>query len=292
MSTQEGNVLQELFPEVSKQAFQEAAAAVLLPITLLRDFGFLSFTSLLGVIAVSAACLTVIVDGLMHQGAEDSTIQSLLALPLWPGSVAAYFQSWGSVVFLFCVNFLIFPIEANLEKKGEWPVVVQRAVTATALGNMIFAALGYSFFGDQTQEIVTNNLGPGDILSAVRILLCIDLLFTYPLIFAAGRDVVENAIIGADIENAMIGAGGQKGQGSQGVLEQGVLEQGVLEQGVLELLKGTSVLASFALAAPLRQARTCVCVCVCLSLSLSLSLSVCVCVYMTVCMYYTYVCVC
>ena len=282
MSTQEGNVLQELFPEVSKQAFQEATAAVLLPITLLRDFGFLSFTSLLGVIAVSAACLTVIVDGLMHQGAEDSTIQSLLALPLWPGSVAAYFQSWGSVVFLFCVNFLIFPIEANLEKKGEWPVVVQRAVTATALGNMIFAALGYSFFGDQTQEIVTNNLGPGDILSAVRILLCIDLLFTYPLIFAAGRDVVENAIIGADIENAMIGAGGQKGQGSQGVLE----------QGVLELLKGTSVLASFALAAPLRQARTCVCVCVCLSLSLSLSLSVCVCVYMTVCMYYTYVCVC
>ncbi|MFN9903508.1 MAG: hypothetical protein ACK55Z_32990, partial [bacterium] len=45
MSTQEGNVLQELFPEVSKQAFQEATAAVLLPITLLRDFGFLSFTS-------------------------------------------------------------------------------------------------------------------------------------------------------------------------------------------------------------------------------------------------------
>ena len=153
MSTQEGNFLQELFPGVSKRTFQEATAAVLLPITLLRDFGFLSFTSLLGVIAVSAACLTVIVDGLIHQGSVESTIKSLEALEMWPASITAYFKSFGSVVFLFCVNFLIFPIEANLEKKGEWPVVVQQAVTATAIGNIIFAALGYSFLATKHRRL-------------------------------------------------------------------------------------------------------------------------------------------
>eukprot|EP00802_Teleaulax_amphioxeia_P014039 Tamp_14097.p1 GENE.Tamp_14097~~Tamp_14097.p1 ORF type:complete len:510 (+),score=68.49 Tamp_14097:164-1531(+) len=200
MSAQQGNFVHELLPGVSKQAFEEGAAAVLLPITLLRSFGFLSFTSVLGIISVLSACLTVVVDGLSNQGSVDASIRALEALPLWPASITAYFQSFGSVVFLFCVNFLIFPIEANLQNKADWPVAVQRAVTATALCNFAFAALGYSFFGDQTQEIVLNNLGPGAILSAVKILLCIDLLFSYPLVIAASRDIIETAVLGANGE--------------------------------------------------------------------------------------------
>jgi len=38
-------------------------------------------------------------------------------------------------------------------------------------GNFIFAALGYSFFGNDTREIVLNNLGPGALLSSVKVLL-------------------------------------------------------------------------------------------------------------------------
>jgi len=40
-----------------------------------------------------------------------------------------------------------------------------------------------------------NNLGPGAILSAVKILLCIDLLFSYPLVIAASRDIIETGLL-------------------------------------------------------------------------------------------------
>lgn len=133
-------------------------------------------------------------DGLSAQGSLEASVQAFEALPLWPESVTSYFQSFGSVVYLFCVNFLIFPIEANMAARNQWPESVQRAVVATAGGNLLFAALAFSFYGDQTQEIVLNNLGPGGVLSAVKVLLCLDLLASYPLVLAAATDVVEKAL--------------------------------------------------------------------------------------------------
>ena len=74
MSAQEGNFLSNIVPAgTSKEAFETAAAAVLLPICCLRDFRFLSFTSVLGIVSVVAACATVIVDGLITQGSLEST---------------------------------------------------------------------------------------------------------------------------------------------------------------------------------------------------------------------------
>jgi hypothetical protein len=150
---------------------------------------------LLGVVSVTAASGTVIYDGLQTQGSLEASIRALSALPLWPQSVTSYFQSFGSVVYLFCVNFLIFPIEANMAARTQWPQAVERAVLATAAGNILFAALAFSFYGDQTQEIVLNNLGPGQVLSAVKVLLCLDLFASYPLVLAAATDIVERALL-------------------------------------------------------------------------------------------------
>merc|ERR1719238_1605509 len=142
------------------------------------------------------ACATVLFDGLSAQGSLDKSVQALQSLPLGPASVTSYFESFGTVVYLFCVNFLIFPIQQNMARGKEWPVSVQQAVTATAACNAVFAALGYSFFGDETQEIILNNLGPGELLSAVKLLLCVDLLCSYPLVLVSGRDIVEKLILG------------------------------------------------------------------------------------------------
>ena len=197
MAAQEGNIITNLVPSgTSKEVFEVAVAAVLLPICCLRDFRFLSFTSVLGIVAVVMACATVLFDGLSAQGSLDKSIQALQSLPLGPASVTSDFESFGTVVYLFCVNFLIFPIQQNMARGKEWPVSVQQAVTATAACNAVFAALGYSFFGDETQEIILNNLGPGELLSAVKLLLCVDLLCSYPLVLVSGRDIVEKLILG------------------------------------------------------------------------------------------------
>jgi amino acid permease len=95
----------------SRDAFQLAAAAFLLPIVCLRSFRFLSFTSALGTVAVAAAIAAVSAHVASEHGSVDAALAAAAALPLWPPSAAAYLRSFGSVAFLFCINFLVLPIE-------------------------------------------------------------------------------------------------------------------------------------------------------------------------------------
>ena len=43
--------------------------------------------------------------------------------------------------------------------------------------------------------MVLQNLDNGPYLSALKILLCVDLLFTFPVVFSSGRQILENAIL-------------------------------------------------------------------------------------------------
>ncbi len=44
--------------------------------------------------------------------------------------------------------------------------------------------------------MVLSNLGNGPFLSALKLLLCVDLLFTFPIVFSSGRQIMELALIG------------------------------------------------------------------------------------------------
>mmetsp|Transcript_9709 Transcript_9709/g.23389 ORF Transcript_9709/g.23389 Transcript_9709/m.23389 type:complete len:163 (+) Transcript_9709:850-1338(+) len=51
------------------------------------------------------------------------------------------------------------------------------------------------FFGTHVSSIVLNDLEEGSFyLVATKILLCADLLCSYPLVFAAGREIVEHSL--------------------------------------------------------------------------------------------------
>lgn len=62
---------------------------------------------------------------------------------------------------------------------------------------MLFAALCYLLFGAGTHGNVLENRSRGAFLTAVRVLLCMDLLFTMPMVLAAGREIVEAAAVAA-----------------------------------------------------------------------------------------------
>ena len=50
----------------------------------------------------------------------------------------------------------------------------------------------------QEQAQAPGYLENGPWLSALKLLLCIDLMFTYPIVFSSGRQILENAIIGPE----------------------------------------------------------------------------------------------
>ncbi len=108
----------------SRDVFQLGAAAFLQPITCLRSFRFLSFTSTLGTVAVAAAIAAVSAHVVQQHGSAAAIAAALSSLPLWPPSAGDYLRSFGSVAFLFCINFLVLPIERCPPARcavGTWP---------------------------------------------------------------------------------------------------------------------------------------------------------------------------
>ncbi len=98
---------------------------------------------------------------------------------------------------LFCVNFLTFPIINSMKNAEEdYSDAVSSAVAVIWVVNVVFALICLSFYGDETQDLVLQNLDNGPYLSALKILLCIDLLFTFPVVFSSGRQILENSILG------------------------------------------------------------------------------------------------
>lgn len=49
-------------------------------------------------------------------------------------------------------------------------------------------------FRDEIQSNVIGNLSNGVVLQIVRVLLCVDLLFTVPMVLAFGREIIENSL--------------------------------------------------------------------------------------------------
>jgi proton-coupled amino acid transporter len=203
MASQDGNIVQALLGPVHQDAVQLVALGVLLPICLLRDFRFLTPVVKVGIAAVFAALGVVMLDGLATQGGLSETLAAVSAQPLWPASVSDYFKSLGSIIFLFSVNYLVLPIEQSMAQPSRFGSSVDLALIATGSINLLFAILGLSFFGDGTQDVVTNNLGPGNVLTIVKLLLVIDLALSYPLVMTAGREIMERAVVGSPQSDAM-----------------------------------------------------------------------------------------
>ncbi len=65
----------------------------------------------------------------------------------------------------------------------------------TTIGNIVFAAFAYMFFGDAVKDIVINNLGKSIFVTLARIALVVDLVFTFVVVFVPCRDVVEQTLL-------------------------------------------------------------------------------------------------
>lgn len=195
------NIIRQIFPDVSKLTWEVGVAVILFPLSLVRDYSVFAFTSALGVFAVLGGILVTLASGIFVDpgGGLAVAIEAVKNLRMWPESLAdAFGGSFGTIAYLFCVNFLSFPIMNSMKEPEKFGGAVGWAVFVVWIVNVIFAILCLGFYGDATQDLVLANLDNGPYLSALKLLLCIDLLFTFPIVFSSGRQILENAVIGAE----------------------------------------------------------------------------------------------
>eukprot|EP00566_Odontella_aurita_P015415 CAMPEP_0113598632 /NCGR_PEP_ID=MMETSP0015_2-20120614/41701_1 /TAXON_ID=2838 /ORGANISM="Odontella" /LENGTH=349 /DNA_ID=CAMNT_0000506683 /DNA_START=47 /DNA_END=1094 /DNA_ORIENTATION=+ /assembly_acc=CAM_ASM_000160 len=188
------NVL-SLFPSGSEGGSNGVSQGVLvfavLPIAVLlsavRDVGRLALASLLGDASVILGMLVVLVYGgayVENFGERCVAVAPIASMPL----------AFGAVGFLFFIHFLVIPIESAMMRPEEFEDVLNVTFLACAVISAGFGILGYLFFGEETEQIVILNVEGSFFVSAVKILLCIDLLLTYPVVMRPSIEIVEKSL--------------------------------------------------------------------------------------------------
>ncbi|EKX46425.1 hypothetical protein GUITHDRAFT_138176 [Guillardia theta CCMP2712] len=172
----------------------------------LRDLRKLSFTSLLGDIAiVGGLIITIIsallVDGGMLSGGGTSWLQDhLREAPLLSFSTLPL--SFGIIAFLFCTQFLSLPIEASMLHPEQYEQAVFRTFIGTAIANIIFGLIGALTWGASVNQIVILNLNSSLVVVLVKACLCVDLFFTFPIVIFPALEMIERSLdLPSDVES-------------------------------------------------------------------------------------------
>ena len=230
------NFICETIPEVIIEVYGRSITGIsqrtiplfLLPIIMLlsylKTFKALAFTSILGNVAVLIGCMVILVYGYRNITSFNDTIfYEVINI----NTVPEYF---GNVSFLFAIHVVILPILQQLRTSPNIDIVpntdnnnsieniendnnliqrmkvVKLAYLFITTFNAAFGFIGYILFSNQTCEEdgrigpcgnILNNL-VGVIVSPIKILLCIDIMFTIPLVLAAARELIENNILEND----------------------------------------------------------------------------------------------
>ena len=182
---------------------------LILGLSFLRTLKVLTYTSLIGNIAVFAGCIGVIIYGFLFYR-QDLTFQhSFVEWKTLPRYI-------GGNTFLFAIHVVILPIMQEMDSTDSnrsKRVAIAGSFSFITIFNAIFGFVGFLLFASSECNNVTeayigpcdnilSNMTGGSILNAVKILVCVDLLFTVPLILAASRVIIEKAIFDSETVRA------------------------------------------------------------------------------------------
>eukprot|EP00934_Nitzschia_sp_Nitz4_P009037 Nitzschia sp. Nitz4//scaffold134_size62860//30009//31400//NITZ4_006327-RA/size62860-processed-gene-0.32-mRNA-1//1//CDS//3329535493//9027//frame0 len=164
---------------------------IVLPLAVLlssvRDMKHFAFASLLGDISVVLGMAVVVFYGVMYNTSDHQDVVAF-------GSINEMPLAFGAMSYLFLVHFLVLPIESSMAHPERFYSVSVVTFSACAVLSGSFGAIGYLLFGSSTNPIVLLNVQGSLFVSAVKVLLCIDLLLTYPVVMRPTIVIVEQSL--------------------------------------------------------------------------------------------------
>lgn len=113
------------------------------------------------------------------------------------GGFNTLFYGLGVSVYAFEGIGMVLPIESEMKEKSKFGKVLGLSMAFISLMFGGFGVLGYFAFGEETKDIVTNNLGQGLLSTLVQLGLCINLFISLPLMMNPVYEVVERRLCDA-----------------------------------------------------------------------------------------------
>ena len=198
------SVLMEVFGSRGVNISKEEIAIIIFPIILsllwIQDYRLLATLCAVGNTSVFAGYLVVITYGIQHPEINGSAL--LIVENRYPKDILGFF---GNMSFLFAIHIVMLPILQKMKQKSDAAKVIVISYSLITAVNITFATISVILFYNSTCPIGSHYLGPCDnILSNVangvtlifiKVFICIDLLFTIPMVMSAARGIMEDSAI-------------------------------------------------------------------------------------------------
>jgi len=161
---------------------------VLTLMALIKDGSLFAGTSHLGNLALILAISTVFWYGFSHSPPSSDLSKYT---HFRPHGLPIFF---GIGVYTFSAHCEVVFIEQSMKKRSEFLSVLTSAFVAITALYLAFGALCYMFFGDQTSEIIFENLGTSNFVLFVKVCICVALLVQYPLVLLPATTTIEDLL--------------------------------------------------------------------------------------------------
>ena len=161
----------------------------------LRSISGVSIISIFGNISVLVGMAFVLYDALKNP----------IALSSLPLAVPTQFSAYvGSVAFLFLVHFALPDIEANMVERKNFMSSAGKGYWLCALICFVFGGVGAIGYGPQVKSVAIAMLEGGFIALTVKLLLCANVLATFPLIVRSSFTTIESSFGGMSMVSSNI----------------------------------------------------------------------------------------
>eukprot|EP00640_Fibrocapsa_japonica_P001578 CAMPEP_0113936204 /NCGR_PEP_ID=MMETSP1339-20121228/3165_1 /TAXON_ID=94617 /ORGANISM="Fibrocapsa japonica" /LENGTH=492 /DNA_ID=CAMNT_0000938589 /DNA_START=83 /DNA_END=1561 /DNA_ORIENTATION=+ /assembly_acc=CAM_ASM_000762 len=183
---EEANAMQWL---ATPQGLITAQLAIYIPLALVRQLKYFHWPNVIGNCCIWGGLMLVsyyICTTLATTGVQPIQEFNPTGALLYLGSAAVVFE--GIV--------LVLPLREATAKKEQYPKVLVSVMTGLAIFFLLFSAGGYLAFGANTQTFVTLNVPETCWIGvAVKLMYCLAVVFTYPLMLFPAVQVLERLLM-------------------------------------------------------------------------------------------------
>lgn len=163
---------------------------ILTPIAWVRDISKFSFTFMLGNTLLMATVITVIVDCVKTMNAQGGVQADIIAF-----NEQAYLSCVGFSIFAFEGIGVVMPIMQSCAEPKKFISLLYGALITLTIVYVSFGLICYLAYGDQLQNLITENL-PSHAVSSITMKLAysVNVIFGYAISIKPANQIWENWI--------------------------------------------------------------------------------------------------
>ena len=178
-----------IFPDLplSDKVWMLIAAALGLPTLFVKNLSQVAWMSLLSVIALMIAVVSVLAYGIAHESSWTPREILVWNIDEVPVSLAI-------IIFSYLCHPVLPGVEASMENKSKYRTMLALSYFCVAVVKVAFSVCAFLSFSSHIQDVIVNSLPVGVIRSLVNAFLLLNVFFSYPFRVITIIQTIEESV--------------------------------------------------------------------------------------------------